>query len=276
VASARRTDATVLSGRQLRRTLARLWLRNARIGWPERLRGLHYWLGWEYAALLNVMGLRRGSTVVDIGTGAHSIWPYLLAGLVGARVIATDIDRSLTNQLSRHRRVYDAGLAAPGMVQLVRADARRLPFPDQSADAVTAVSTIEHVRSSHGDRVAVQEIARVLRPGGRAWLTVPFRAAGSMIELDAELRHFQWHYSPDTLRSSLLGPSGLTERRRVLYGEHLPFYNLTRKIPSPLVWLVRPWATLLSACLLHPTDNEQHASASLLELERPRQDGRAS
>jgi len=196
------------------------------------------------------------------------MWPYILAVHRGVRVVATDIDSSLASQLSRRRRVRRARVAPANMVHLVRCDARQLPFPDQSVDAVTAVSTIEHIHGTEGDRVAVQEIARVLRPGGRSWLTLPFRAAGSVIELDNELRHFQWHYSADTLRSSLVGPTGLRQRRRLLYGERLPVYQLMRMLPRPLPWLLRPWATVLSAWLLYPTDDEERASAVLLELER--------
>jgi len=252
---------------RLRRSLAGLWLYNARIGWPERGRGLHYWLGWEYAALLNVVEAPGGGTVLDVGTGPHSIWPYVLSARLGVSVIATDIDTGLAQQLPRRDRVERAGLAAAGSVQLLRADARRLPVPDCSVDAVTAVSTIEHVRRAHGDRVAVQEIARVLRPGGRAWLTLPFRAAGSIIELDDELEHFQWHYSPQTLQSSLIEPSGLRATGCLLYEERLPFYKLSRRLPSKLAWLLRPWATVLSALLLRVTSDPQRASAVLLELQ---------
>jgi len=246
-----------------------MWTDNARVGWPERSRGLHYWLGWEYAALLSVIRLEPGSTVVDIGTGAYSIWPYMLAAHLDVRVLATDLDPSLAEQRGRRDRVGEAGLVHHQAVQLLRCDARRLPFPDGSVDAVTAVSTVEHVRDAEGDRVALQEMGRVLRPGGRAWITVPYREAGSMIELDEGLRHFQWHYSPDTLRSSLIGPSGLRERRRLLYRERLPFYDLMRRLPRPALRLLRPWASLLSAMFIRPTDDAGYASAALLELELP-------
>ncbi len=49
-------------------------------------------------------------------------------------------------------------------------DVRDLPFPDASFDFVYAGGVVEHFRES---AVAVREMARVLRPGGRLLLTVP-------------------------------------------------------------------------------------------------------
>ncbi|MEX2659156.1 MAG: class I SAM-dependent methyltransferase, partial [Acidimicrobiales bacterium] len=248
------------------RSLFRLWVINVRIGWPERLRGLHYWLGWEYAALSSTMRVGPGATVVDIGSGAHSTWPYLLAHLRGVHVIATDIEPALTAQRRRRLRAERAGLLTRSSVSIVRCDARRLPFRTGAVDAVTAVSTIEHVRHAEGDRRAATEIARILESGGLAWLTVPYRSAGSMIELDDALQHFQRHYSPDTLDASLLRPAGLIETHRLLYGERLPFYDAMRRVPGKLRWAFRPWDTFLSMLLIHPTAHRDRASAALLEV----------
>jgi SAM-dependent methyltransferase len=250
--------------------LARLWVDNARLGWPERARGLHYWLGWEYALLLEHVQVSAGATVLDLGTGAHSIWPYLVAGRHAVQqLVAVDAHPALPDQRRRRRAAEHTGLCPPGTVRFLQADARRLPLDNDTVDAVTAVSTIEHVQGADGDRQALREAARVLVPGGRLWMTLPYRHAGSAIELDEELEHFQWQYSSETLAGSLIGPSGLVERRRVLYGERLPFYAFMRRIPGPLRWLHRPWDTVLSAALLTPVDEPGRASAVLVELQKP-------
>jgi SAM-dependent methyltransferase len=71
----------------------------------------------------------------------------------------------------------------------VAADLRELPFDDESFDTVVSVSTLEHVgmdnseygstepRSEDPDKEmgrALDELRRVLRPGGRVLLTVPY------------------------------------------------------------------------------------------------------
>ena len=53
----------------------------------------------------------------------------------------------------------------------VFADASRLPLPDASIDTVLLLEVLEHLR--HPAR-ALAEIARVLRPGGKLLLTMPF------------------------------------------------------------------------------------------------------
>ena len=54
--------------------------------------------------------------------------------------------------------------------RMIKGDITRLPFPDGQADLVLATDVIEHVDD---DRAAIQEIARVLKPGGTVLVAVP-------------------------------------------------------------------------------------------------------
>jgi len=63
-----------------------------------------------------------------------------------------------------------APLAARRGVPVVRADARRLPFRDGSMDLVMSTDMWEHIDD---DAAVARETVRVLRPGGRALVTVP-------------------------------------------------------------------------------------------------------
>lgn len=66
-----------------------------------------------------------------------------------------------------------------------RGDVRKTEFPDASFDAVFAVSTIEHIGlfdgDDTGDRKAVGEMRRVVKPGGAVILTVPFASRAEVI-----------------------------------------------------------------------------------------------
>jgi ubiquinone/menaquinone biosynthesis C-methylase UbiE len=75
---------------------------------------------------------------------------------------------------------------------LTRADVRRLPFADDSFDVVTAMDIIEHIDD---DKAASSEILRVLKPGGRLFVTVPaFPSLWS--EHDEALHHYRRYTAP--------------------------------------------------------------------------------
>jgi SAM-dependent methyltransferase len=79
-----------------------------------------------------------------------------------------------------------------GDYPLSRADVRRLPFAAASFDAVTAMDVIEHIDD---DKAASSEIFRVLRPGGRLFVTVP--AYGFLwSEHDEALHHYRRYTAP--------------------------------------------------------------------------------
>lgn len=106
--------------------------------------------------------------VLDIGS-VHSRLPIALASR-GHRVVGLDF----LPYSYRHPNLW-----------VVRADAIRCPFAAGTFDAVLAVSAVEHIGLGHygdpagggGDRETVREIARILRQGGRALLTVPYGRA---------------------------------------------------------------------------------------------------
>ncbi len=96
----------------------------------------------------------------------------MVAGRYRADVIAVDLHPGIAEQRARSERAPGCRPAGRLKVGLVQADASGPPLADESVDRATAVSTIEHVTGPDGDRRA-GEIARVLKPGGVARLTVP-------------------------------------------------------------------------------------------------------
>jgi SAM-dependent methyltransferase len=111
-----------------------------------------------------------GHRVLDLGCGAgrHAFEAYRR----GAHVVAADLDLGelapVNGMFAAMRAEGEAGPRAEAAA--VTADATGLPFPDGSFDRVVAAEILEHVPD---DSRALAEIARVLRPGGIAAVTVP-------------------------------------------------------------------------------------------------------
>jgi SAM-dependent methyltransferase len=108
---------------------------------------------------LGLLELTKGDRVLDIGCGNG---PDLreLAELVGAdgRVVGFDRSRTLIAQAGMR------GLGDLDPVEFVEGDATALPFADAAFDACRADRTLQHVPNVD---LAVAEMARVTRPGGR-------------------------------------------------------------------------------------------------------------
>jgi demethylmenaquinone methyltransferase / 2-methoxy-6-polyprenyl-1,4-benzoquinol methylase len=92
-----------------------------------------------------------GERVLDVAAGTGLITRLIEAR--GARVIALDQSRAMLREAQRR------GSAS------VQATALHLPFPDASFDAVTFSYLLRYVDEPAD---ALREVARVLRPGGRA------------------------------------------------------------------------------------------------------------
>jgi SAM-dependent methyltransferase len=72
-------------------------------------------------------------------------------------------------RLARH--VTTTDIVARANVDVVADVCQRLPFADGEFDLVVCTSVLEHVADSIK---AMKELRRVIRPGGRLWLEIPF------------------------------------------------------------------------------------------------------
>jgi SAM-dependent methyltransferase len=117
-------------------------------------------LGLGCGAPIDLLDLRAGETVLDLGSGA-GVDCFLAARRVGpgGRVIGVDMTPAM---LDRAR--DNAARGGYAQVEFRAGRLEALPVPDASVDAVTSNCVINLVP----DKGAVfREIARVLRPGGR-------------------------------------------------------------------------------------------------------------
>ena len=116
--------------------------------------------------------LRPGHRVLDLGCGAgrHAFEAWRR----GAVVVPFDADAAeLTDVSAVAGGMFAAGELPNGAAGgAVNGDALTLPFPDASFDRVVAAEVLEHIWADEG---ALNELVRVLRPGGRIAVTVPTR-----------------------------------------------------------------------------------------------------
>jgi len=57
-------------------------------------------------------------------------------------------------------------------VTLVAAEVRRLPYPDETFDWAISVATYHHIKGGEERLKTLQELRRILKPGGEAFITV--------------------------------------------------------------------------------------------------------
>lgn len=120
------------------------------------LTGVRRLRAWADAAL----EAAEGNRAVDVGSGTGEP-TQVLAGAVGITGEAVGVEPNSGLRAEAERRAATAGSAAG----FVDGDAIALPFPDDSVDVLRCERVFQHLPEP--DR-ATAEIARVLRPGGRA------------------------------------------------------------------------------------------------------------
>ena len=147
----------------------RLQLRVQRYGWDRAAEV--YDRAWSgplepaQSALLEMADLAPGEGVVEVACGSGLV-TLRAADAVGpdGRVVATDLSEGM---LERARTAVDqAGLE---QVTLLRRDAGSLELPDDEFDVAISALGLMYVPDPG---VALREMARVLRPGGRAAVAV--------------------------------------------------------------------------------------------------------
>jgi SAM-dependent methyltransferase len=125
----------------------------------------------------------------------------------GARAFGIDISEPIVQQAGT------AFTSRSGPLRAAAADVRALPFLDASFDAIYSMGTIEHFDETER---AIEEMMRVLKPGGRAIVGVPNRHDPFLRPLLATVLQavglygygYEKSYSRRTLREMLEGAGG--------------------------------------------------------------------
>lgn len=142
------------------------WLRMLRGMWPgdDRKRS-------RYRRLFGMLGVRRGSRVLEVGCGAGGAVRFLVKTIEGLGVaVGVDPSQLALGEASRLTPADD-GTAATRPSYLAM-DGRQLGFADGCFDAVFCSRVLVHAPDP---ATIVAEMVRVLRPGGRMLLVEPDR-----------------------------------------------------------------------------------------------------
>lgn len=209
-----------------------------------------YWRCVPFAVTKAQFDRLTAPVVLDIGS--PKMLSLLLAKNPQAKIFATDLDdptlvgrwepSAKTLGLANYRAEFQ--------------DGRKLTYSDSTFDLVYSISVVEHI-PDNGDMEALQEIARVLKPGGVAVIEVPYRRKGETIyqhysSRGAPLDHPQFyerHYDREMLEERLIrGARGLSVEQVSILGERLAVDPLiaTDRLPKVLRWPLLPLEPLMA------------------------------
>ena len=193
----------------------------------------------ECETILDWLEPRTGEKILDVGCGDGYFDARIASA--GAQVVGIDIHPSRLAFANRHNH-------SPS-IEYRSMDAEQLEFPDNTFDKAISFCVIEHFSN---EVKVLQNIARVLKPGGRLVLSADSLSNPEVTaaEREAHRRRYsvQTYYTEEVLREKLSHAGLVLERTR---------YILTAPLTLALVrlsrgdWndLPRSWRPSASPCM---------------------------
>ncbi len=122
-----------------------------------------------WAELLEALRLSGNERVLDVGCGRGAVLTMVAKLLPRGRAVGIDL-WSRRDQSGNGPNAAKRNLEAEGVrdrCQLFTGDMRSMPFRDATFDVIVSSIAIHNIRDGAGRSRAIDEIARVLKPGGR-------------------------------------------------------------------------------------------------------------
>jgi ubiquinone/menaquinone biosynthesis C-methylase UbiE len=171
---------------------------------------------------------------VDLGTGTAQIPVALCQRVPELRVDA--VDASLEMLRLAQRNVRRAGCAS--RIRLILADAKELPYPEQSVPLVISNSLIHHLPEP---RVLIGELLRIIAPGGWLFVRDLARPAGP-VERDRLVDRYAAEANPhqrQLFSESLEAALTLDEIRERVVASGLPAESVQMTSDRHWTWSAR-------------------------------------
>jgi len=173
------------------------------------LQGISFYHCWEYPLILSYFDFKEGVSVLDVGS-YKSIFPLYLR-FRGCEVYVVDIDPRVAIQEKYAHHLRKREWVNDGLYVCTQ-DATATDYPSGFFDVITAISSVEHFPGD-GDTDFAREASRILKPGGRLFLSFGV----------GKYREWRWEwlfcrtYDERALRKRIMKPSGLTEEARMYF-----------------------------------------------------------
>jgi ubiquinone/menaquinone biosynthesis C-methylase UbiE len=164
------------------------------------------WLEWR--KLLNWLSPQKGEKILDIACGDGEL--SLRIAAKGADVYG--LDMSAEGIASARRLAKIAKLKC----EFTIGDAEHLPYADSFFDKIVCSSSLEHFKD---DAQSLSEMHRVLKPGGKAMLTVDsftYPIAPALKEQHRKMCSVEHYYTRESMESALKNAGLITSRNEYL------------------------------------------------------------
>jgi len=126
----------------------------------------------EAKRILDSYGWKGDEKVLDVGCGRGLMLIFAAKRLVTGKAVGVDIwdsrDQAGNNPENTFKNAQLEDVA--DQIEIKNSDARKLPFEDNTFDVVLSNKVFHNIKNREERKRAIQEIARVLKPGG--WLGI--------------------------------------------------------------------------------------------------------